>query len=167
MTLTVFLKNEIIARGDTGQVAGAVQSLPELARSSDLLAFDDDTGKQVDIDLSGATAPAPRKRGRPALGVTAKEVTLLPRHWDWLAKQRGGASAELRRLVENALRSGRSQRECQDAAFAFLNVIAGDLPDFEEAIRAIYANDMEGYDRKAAEWPVAIRDHGRALAFPE
>jgi hypothetical protein len=93
MTVTVFLKNEVLAQGGPEQVVPAMRALQPLARSSDLLAFDDESGRQVDLDLRDGGVPAPRPRGRPALGVEAKEVTLLPRHWQWLATQRGGASA--------------------------------------------------------------------------
>lgn len=166
MTVTVFLKDEIVARGRPDEVVPAMRALQPLARSTDLLAFDDDSGRQVDLDLRGEVPPAPRPRGRPALGVEAKEVTLLPRHWQWLADQRGGASATLRKLVEAAMREGRSARECHDAAYRFLSVMAGDLPHFEEAIRELYKSNRVGYDHFAHAWPPAIQEHGRALAWP-
>src|SRR6478752_697686 len=99
MTLSVFLKDELVASGAREEVVPKMRELQPLERTSDLLAFDDETGKQIDIDLR-PEAEAPRPRGRPALGVEAKEVTLLPRHWEWLATQRGGASATLRQLVD-------------------------------------------------------------------
>lgn len=167
MTLTVFLKDEIVARGAPEQVVPRMRELQPLARSSDLLAFDDETGKQIDLDLRPEAEPAPRSRGRPALGVEAKEVTLLPRHWEWLSRQRGGASATLRKLVEDALRKGRTARENHDAAYQFLYVMAGNLPHFIDAVREMYAGNKVGYDHFTYEWPTAIRDHGRALAFPE
>lgn len=167
MDVSVFLKQELIAQGPAEQVGGQLGDLEPLARSSDLLAFDDETGKQVDLDLRTGAKPAPRPRGRPSLGVEAKEVTLLPRHWEWLAKQRGGASATLRKLVEDALKKGRSEQDCHDAAFRFLNVMAGDLPHFEDAVREIYAGNEVGYDHFSHGWPSAIRDHGRMLAWPD
>jgi len=166
MALTVFLKGEVVARGAAEEVAARMRELPPLARSSDLLAFDDETGRQVDLDLRPDAGPAPRGRGRPALGVQAKEVTLLPRHWDWLSHQRGGASATLRKLVEEALRKGRSEQECRDAAYRFLSVMAGDLPGFEDAMRELYAGNRVGYDHFSHDWPPAIREHGRKLAWP-
>lgn len=168
MTLTAFLKDEIIARGTEDEVVAALRPLQPLARSSDLLIFDDETGRQVDFDLRPhGENVAPRRRGRPPLGVEAKEVTLLPRHWEWLARQRGGASATLRQLVEEALRKGRSEEECRDAAYRFLSVKAGDLPKFEDAMRELYAGNPTGYDHFSSGWPPAIRDHGRALAWPD
>ncbi|MBS1240492.1 MAG: hypothetical protein H6R45_1198 [Proteobacteria bacterium] len=109
MDVTVFLKGEPIARGPAHEVAALMRAIEPPARASDLLAFDDETGKQVDLDLRPEAPAAPRGRGRPALGVEAKEVTLLPRHWEWLARQRGGASATLRKLGRVSLpdRDGR------------------------------------------------------------
>jgi hypothetical protein len=164
VTVTVFYKDEVIARGSPEEFAGALRGLEPLARSSDLLVFDDETGAQVDLDLTAA--PLPRPRGRPSLGVEAREVTLLPRHWEWLAAQPGGASVSLRKLVETAMRRGRSERECQDAAYRFLTVIAGDRPAYEEAIRALYAGDRTKFGIIVGLWPPAIRDHALALAWP-
>lgn len=125
-----------------------------------LLVFSDDSGHQTDLDLTGTT---PSPRGRPRLGVKAREVTLLPRHWDWLARQRGGASAALRRLVEAAMREEVAGRN-PDAAYRFLSAIAGDLPGFEAAIRALYAGDAAGFAAAMAGWPGDIRDHALWLA---
>jgi hypothetical protein len=167
MNVTAFLKNEPIARGPQDEVAGVLRLIEAPYRASDLLVFDDETGRQVDLDLRPGAPAAPRGRGRPALGVEAKEVTLLPRHWEWLATQRGGASATLRKLVEAELRKGRSDKDRQDAAFRFLSVIAGDLPKFEDAVRELYAGNRVGFDHFSHGWPAAIRDHGRKLAFPD
>lgn len=166
MTLTVFLKDELVARGTREQVVPKMRELQPLDRTSDLLAFDDETGRQVDIDLRPEGAAPPRPRGRPALGVEAKEVTLLPRHWEWLSRQRGGASATLRKLVEEAVKKGRTAKDHHDAAYRFLNVMAGNLPHFVDAVREMYNGNRVGYDHFTYEWPPAIREHGRALAFP-
>jgi hypothetical protein len=147
-------------------VMPAMRALAPLARSDDLLVFDDDSGRQIDLDLREDAPPVARPRGRPSLGVQAKEVTLLPRHWEWLATRRGGASATLRRLVEDDMRKGRSPRDCQDAAYRFLSVMAGDLPHFEDAARELYKGNRVGYDHFAHDWPAAVREHGRALAWP-
>ena len=165
MPVTVFYKDEVIARGSPEEFAGALRGLEPLTRSSDLLAFDDETGAQVDLDLAGPPPP-PRPRGRPSLGVEAREVTLLPRHWEWLGKQPGGASVTLRKLVEGAMRQGRGERECRDAAYRFLSVMAGDRPFFEDAIRALYKGDRVRFEAHARCWPAAIGDHARALAWP-
>ena len=165
--LTVFLKDQVVARGTREDVVPTMLELHPLERSSDLLAFDDETGRQIDIDLRPEAEAPPRPRGRPALGVEAKEVTLLPRHWEWLGGQRGGASATLRKLVEDALRKGRTAKDHHDTAYRFLNVMAGDLPQFDDAVREMYAGNKVGYDHFSYDWPPAIREHGRRLAFPE
>src|SRR5688500_20362572 len=99
MMLTVFLKDELLARGIRETVVPKMRALQPLERTSDLLAFDDETGRQVDLDLR-AEAPPPPRRGRPPLGVEAREVPLLPRHREWLASQRGGGTASLHQRVE-------------------------------------------------------------------
>ena len=166
MTLTIFLKDEVFARGTPEEVAPKMRELQPLERSSDLLAFDDETGRQIDLDLRPEAQPAPR-RGRPSLGVEAKEVTLLPRHWEWLASQRGGASATLRKLVEEALRKGRTAKDNYDNAYRFLYVMAGNLPHFVELVREMYNGNKVGYDHFSYDWPRDIRDHGRRLAWPD
>jgi hypothetical protein len=167
MTLTVFLKQDVVARGTRDEVVPKMRELQPLERTSDLLAFDDETGRQIDIDLRHEADPSPRPRGRPALGVEAKEVTLLPRHWEWLAGQRGGASATLRKLVEEAMRKGRTAKDHHDTAYRFLYVMAGDLPHFVDAMREMYNGNKVGYDHFSYDWPRDIRDHGRRLAWPD
>jgi hypothetical protein len=167
MSVTAFFQDGLLARGSAEEVAVVVRALPPTSRSSDVLAFDDESGRQIDLPMRDAATPPARSRGRPALGVSAREVTLLPRHWEWLAAQPGGASAVLRRLVEEARKRGRSRRECLDAAYRFLTVMAGDRPGYEEAMRALYAGERERFEELAAAWPPAIRDHGRVLAWPD
>lgn len=110
----------------------------------------------------------PKGRGRPKLGVVAREVTLLPRQWDWLAAQPGGASATLRRLVDDARRttSPRQQRRAaQEAAYHFMLAIAGDLPGYEEATRALFADDRPALEERIADWPEDVRAYALRLAF--
>lgn len=112
--------------------------------------------------------PVPKTRGRPKLGVVAREVTLLPRHWDWLADQPGGASATLRRLVDEARKapSPRQQRRAaQDAAYHFMQAIAGDLPGYEEATRALFADDRASLENRITAWPDDIRTYALRLGF--
>ncbi len=147
-----------------------------------IVIFDDSSGRPIDLDLRGTeqdivarlpapvpdvqpdaeTAPGPRGRGRPKLGVVAREVTLLPRHWEWLAAQPGGASVALRKLVDEARRSSGDrdrQRAARDAAYHFMSVMAGNLPGFEEASRALFADDRRRFAGLIAGWPGDIRDH--------
>ncbi|MEP9348232.1 DUF2239 family protein [Xanthobacter sp. KR7-225] len=109
-----------------------------------------------------------RGRGRPKLGVVSREVTLLPKQWEWLATQPGGASAVLRRLVDDARRNGgerQARRAAQEAAYHFMQAIAGDLPGYEEATRALFANDRSRLEHRIADWPHDIRAHALRLAF--
>lgn len=113
-------------------------------------------------------ASEPRGRGRPKLGVVAREVTLLPRQWEWLATQSGGASATLRRLVDEAKRNGiprEQRRAAQEAAYQFMLAIAGDLPGYEEATRALFADSQSRLARWIGDWPKDVRAHVLRLAF--
>ncbi len=171
-----------LASGPLIDVAMAVKAANAAGAEGPLLAFDDATGAVIDLDLRGSRAevaarlaaaagepPAPpRGRGRPKLGVVAREVTLLPRHWEWLATQPGGASVALRRLVDAARRSDGGATEAKQAkaaAFRFLSATAGDLPGFEEALRALFAGDRATFGARAARWPPDVRDYATQLAF--
>jgi hypothetical protein len=102
--------------------------------------------------------------------VVAREVTLLPRHWEWLNAQPGGASVALRKLVEHARRTNgeaERQRAARDAAYRFMSAMAGDLPHFEEAARALFAEDRRAFVGLIAAWPADIRDHVVKLAYAE
>jgi hypothetical protein len=150
--------------------------------------FSDETGRAVDLDLRGSddeilarlrepASPAtdappsgPRGRGRPKLGVVAREVTLLPRHWEWLNAQSGGASVALRKLVDEARRArGDHDREraAREAAYHFMSAMAGNLPNFEEASRALFADDRRRFLSLIAGWPADIRDHIVKLAHSD
>lgn len=110
----------------------------------------------------------PKGRGRPKLGVVSREVTLLPRQWEWLAAQPGGASAVLRKLVDAAKRNGRPQeqrRAAQEAAYRFMLAIAGDLPGYEEATRALFADDRAKLEQCITDWAQDVRAHVLRLAF--
>jgi hypothetical protein len=119
------------------------------------------------IDTNAAVEKS-RGRGRPKLGVVAREVTLLPRHWEWLATQPGGASVALRKLVEEARRThaeSDKRRKAQEAAYHFMSAIAGNMPGFEEATRALFANDQLRFREWIAAWPDDVREHAIKLAF--
>jgi hypothetical protein len=152
-----------------------------------VLIFDDQTSEPIEVDFRGTpedvagrikagsptpapTQPAeeaPRRPGRPKLGVVAREVTLLPRHWEWLNSQPGGASVALRKLVEEARRTnaGRDRvRRAQEAAYRFMSAMAGNEAGFEEATRALFAGKPERFEELTAGWPIDVRDHSRKLA---
>ncbi len=160
--------------------------------AASIVIFDDASGRSLDLDLRGSerdivarlpqpapnpegsaedvSAPEPRGRGRPKLGVVAREVTLLPRHWEWLGVQPGGASVALRKLVEAARRASGDldrSRAARDAAYHFMSAMAGNLPGFEEASRALFADDRRQFVALIAGWPGDIRDHIVKLAFSD
>ena len=167
---TLFFGPRRLAQGDLQTVAEAAHA----ALSPDerpAVAFSDLTGRVVDLDLRGSLAevtaryapaePALPKtaRGRPKLGVVAREVTLLPRHWDWLTAQQGGASAALRRLVDQARRDtvdSARRREAQEATHRVMTTLAGNLPHYEDALRAFYAGDAEHFEALTTSWPADI-----------
>ncbi|GHE04331.1 hypothetical protein U879_00490 [Defluviimonas sp. 20V17] len=165
-SVTAFRAGRRVAAGGMAEVAKA------LAGQDPALVIDDATGRVVDLDLSGGAAaiaaryaPTPRGPGRPKLGVVAREVTLLPRHWDWLNAQPGGASATLRRLVEAARRSPDARaRVAQERTYHALQALAGDLPGYEEALRALFAGDTDRFAACVAAWPEDLRTYALALA---
>lgn len=177
-TLTVFQGHNRLLTAPLPEVLTWLKAR-EAADAPPPLIFDDRTGRQTDFDLRGtleevlerhAPAPARAGPGRPKLGVVAREVTLLPRHWAWLEGQRGGASAALRRLVDEARKAdpdGERRREAMAATDRFLGVMAGDLPGYEEAGRALYAGDARTFEAQVRGWPQDIRTHALYLAAPD
>lgn len=158
-----------IASGDLVLLLGLVKRYFDRRPDAQILIFEDATGQQVDFDFRGTVddviaraAPPPAGPGRPKLGVICREISLLPRHWDWLEEQPRGASAALRSLVDEARmrEPTRAQsRRRRDAAGKFMWAIAGNLPHFEEATRALFADDRERLTTLIAKWPVGIRGH--------
>jgi len=182
---TAFSGPQRIASGELRHVAMKAKQAYDLHPERPVLVFDDADGRTVELPLelpaadllrllaqpqlaaSTDTAPLPRRPGRPKLGVVAREITLLPRHWDWLAAQPGGASVALRRLVEDARKvsSGDDRRRAaQEATFRFMQAMAGDQPGFEEASRALFAGDVARFEEHVARWADDVRDHATWLA---
>ncbi len=183
-----FEQDRCIAAGDLRDVIRAAKQTLDRRKDASILVFDGTTSGPVDIDFRGpiedvlsrlpnhSTAATtaegietatPRGPGRPKLGVVAREVTLLPRHWDWLAQQTGGASVAIRKLVEEARRSGEDKdriRQGQEAAYRFMSAMAGNKPHYEDAIRALFAGDPVRFEKLIAEWPADVRDHAARLA---
>lgn len=169
----VFQGQVRVASGSRLDAALAAQ---RLAGEAGVLIFGPD-GAAVDFDLGGGPedltrrlaepADVPRGRGRPKLGVVAREVTLLPRHWEWLAGQPGGASVALRKLVEAARRDAEGPdriRAARATAYRFASAMAGDLPGFEEAMRALFAGDDAGFEARIEAWPGDIAAQLRTYA---
>lgn len=182
-TCTSFTNDRLLASGRRGDVALAVKAALQRDDSQTILIFDDRTGRQIDFDLRGTDQEImarlepsqdlaqgkKRPSGRPKLGVVAREITLLPRHWEWLAEQSGGASATLRKLVDaarNSDSSDRPVRQAQQAADRFMSAMLGNQPGYEEAARALYSGNRSQFLRITEAWPIDLRDHARRLADP-
>lgn len=178
---TSFVGPQQIASGELADVAIQAKAVLDADPQAAILIFDDTTSKLIEVDFRGTaeeiqqrllpppgTEPSPVPGpGRPKLGVIAREVTLLPRHWDWLNNQPGGASVALRKLVEEARRANQAKdriRQYQEAAYRFMSSMAGDRAGFEEATRALYAGNQERFNELVELWPEGIRDHAKKLA---
>lgn len=181
---TAFLGHARLARGSLADVALAAKAAIDHGEVSPLLIFDDATSRQIELDFRGTPAevaarlsapippaeakrPAPpRRAGRPKLGVVGREVTLLPRHWDWLARQPGGASTAIRRLIDAERKANGFKdlaRRVEETTYRFMHAVAGDLPHFEEVSRALFAGDRQSFTRLTEQWPTDVRDHARWL----
>jgi hypothetical protein len=172
---SAFLGSDRLASGQLTDIVGDIKAAADAHPDAPILVFDDETGRNVELDLRGSAAEVieryrdqPRSAGRPKLGVVAREVTLLPRHWEWLGAQPGGASVALRKLVDEArwVHSGRDRiRRSQDTAYRFMSTMAGNAPGFEEATRALYARDAARFAEHTAAWPRDVREHAQTLGL--
>ena len=188
---TAFVGKRSIASGELVQVALKAQEAANHDKFAQVLIFDDATSELVEVDLRGtpddlrrriaetesgsvqSDGPVPeegeaRRPGRPKLGVVAREVTLLPRHWQWLASQPGGASVALRKLVEQARKANEGSdrlRLAQEAAYRFLSAMCGNEGGFEEANRALFAGNRKRFAQVVDSWPSDLRDHAMKLAI--
>lgn len=185
LACTAFVGPEIVAAGALEEVALAVKQCLRQDPTATPVVFDDTTGRPIDLDLRGtdeaivqrlgdhpaydakppARGPGP---GRPKLGVIAREVTLLPRHWDWLNSQPGGSSVVLRRLVDEARHANpvaERVRRAREATYRFMTAVAGNEPGYEEATRALFAGDRAHYDARIAGWPSDVRHYARMLSL--
>lgn len=195
-TYIAFDGNQRLAMGPLPAVALKVKEASDARPLARILVFNASSSELIDFDCRGtpaqmlrrlkASAPqaaatrgptpesaparsAPAGPGRPRLGVVAREVTLLPRHWEWLNAQPGGASVALRKLVEHAKRANASSdsiRQAQAAAYRFMSAMAGNLDGFEEVARALFASDRTKFDGLVAAWPADVRTHLKQLAEP-
>jgi hypothetical protein len=180
-TCTAFAGPRRIATGALNDVA--LKAKGAVDRGETVFIFDDATAQPIEIDFRGSladlrkrlakpekAAPTPdaaRGPGRPKLGVVAREVTLLPRHWEWLNAQPGGASVALRKLVEDGKRANEGKdrvRRAREVAYRFMSAMAGNLPRFEEAARALFAGNAAQFDGMIAAWPKDVREYAKRLA---
>jgi uncharacterized protein len=188
---TAFEGNKRLVAGPLVEVALAVKNQTDSGARIPILVFDDATAHTVGLDLRGSKQeilgrlpeaiarlqqPEPPeaepersgRRGRPKLGVVGREITLLPRHWQWLDAQPGGASVALRKLVDQARRTSGDRdrrRAATEAAYRFVTAMAGDRPGYEDATRALFAGDLKAFGERIATWPADIRDYAIQLAF--
>lgn len=179
---TAFAGPRRIAAGTAGEVVLGAKACLDAGETDRIALYEDATGRAIDVDFRGTpdevlarladhpllarpaapTGEEKRGPGRPKLGVVSREVSLLPRHWEWLAEQSGGASATLRKLVDRARRENQAadrERRARETVHRFLWDLAGDYPDFEEASRALFAGDDDALVRTIADWPPDVRDY--------
>jgi len=187
LSCTAFAGSRRLASGTLLEVAVAVREAVDGGESASVLVFDDATAAAVELDLRGSAADVKRRigagaapasqsegdavraPGRPRLGVVGREVTLLPRHWDWLNSQPGGASVALRKLVDQARKANAGKdrvRRAQEVAYRFLSALAGNEEGYEEATRALFAGNGSRFAEMAAKWPADVREYALRLAGP-
>jgi hypothetical protein len=172
-TYTTFIGTTQLASGALDEVLAVMKSRFDHDAGTLFVTFEDQNGTPVDFDLRGTLADVRARHrsarvgpGRPKLGVIAREISLLPRHWEWLERQPNGASAAIRRLVDDARKRNPDEQETRSAIAAadrFLCTMAGNLPGYEEATRALYARNEKGFLELTQEWPADIRLHARRL----
>ncbi|MGZ3694378.1 MAG: DUF2239 family protein [Bdellovibrionota bacterium] len=181
---SAFANSNLLFRGPLSEVVLKVKKSLGKAENSSILIFSDATGKTMDFNFQGSERDVLKRLevfvssseaiettgpGRPKLGVVSREVSLLPRHWEWLATQSGGASATLRTLIEEAKKKSSTQmntKQLQERAYKFMSVMAGDLRGFEEALRALYKKDRENFLLHTKEWPRDIKNHVAEMTKP-
>lgn len=179
---TLFDGFQILACGSLEEVTLVAKRHLRSSPHSQLLAFSDQTGQQMDLDIRGSSkeikerlkifspsAPVQRSgAGRPKLGVIAREVSLLPAHWEWLANQAGGASSAIRKLIDEKLKGPSAEREklkfVQEVTYKVLSALAGNLPNFEDAIRYLYRRDRKQFESKMKDWPKDVRMYALKLS---
>lgn len=181
-TYTAFEGFQKLISADLEKVLLTVKRRLKANRDSSVLIFSDSTGKQMDFDLSGTdadvtdrhkiytmkTAPPQPTVGRPKLGVVPREISLLPSHWEWLNNQTGGASPTIRQLIDEKIKSSSTDRlkvkTSQEVTYKFLSALAGDLPNFEEAVRYLYRSDRKKFLEQVSGWHKDVVDHALRLA---
>lgn len=183
-TYTAFEGPDRLFKGNLQDVVLKTKRRLGRAENSSILIFSDATGRTIEFNFHGSEKDVSRRLemyvdqagnkpssgpGRPRLGVISREISLLPRHWEWLATQSGGASAAIRRLIEEAKKKSAARgsiKQLQERAYQFMTVIAGDLAGYEEALRALYRADRKHFLLKIQDWPCDIKNYLMELAEP-
>lgn len=185
-TYAAFEGHKLFSKGSLSDVVLKIKKRIGKAAQSEILIFSSETGKVMDFNFQGTEKDVSKRLeifssnedskpsagpGRPRLGVISREVSLLPRHWEWLATQTGGASGTLRKLVEEAKKkseqSGPSVKQAQERTYKFLSALAGDLEGYEEALRALFKKDEKQFLEKIQKWPRDVRDYAVELSRSE
>jgi uncharacterized protein len=173
---TAFVGESLVASGALDEMLPKLRAMFDRDRSTLFLIFDDETGEQVDFDLRGTVEDVLARHcqaspqtgpGRPRLGVVSREITLLPRHWEWLGLQPGGASAAVRRLIDEERKREPDKARRQQAIHTterFLFAMAGNYPGYEEATRALFRSDVERFAELISAWPKDVRDYAARLS---
>lgn len=181
-TYTAFIHHTLLIQGSLEKVVLKVKNQVEQHPASAILIFSDSTGKEMDFDFSGSEDDVLRRLekfigknepqsvsgpGRPKLGVVSREVSLLPRHWEWLSNQPGGASVTLRRLIDETKKQTSSReliKQAQERAYKFMTTMAGNLSNYEESLRALFSKDKKLFEDLISDWPKDIKKHTLKLA---
>ena len=181
---TAFESEKILFKGPLADLILKVKKRLGKSENSSILIFSDSTGKNIDFNFQGSEKDVLKRLeiyseevginqsagpGRPRLGVVSRVISLLPRHWEWLATQSGGSSAYLRKLVDEARKKEGGQhtlKQLQERTYKFISVMAGDLNGYEEALRALYKRDEKKFIALIEVWPRDIRNHALELARP-
>lgn len=165
--LTAFASCKQIAFGECAQVLAQIGSMT-FPQDTSIRVFGDETGECLDFDLrvkvltksamgkSALSTSVVRSMGRPRLEVVAGEVPLLPRHWEQFDRQPGGTSVALRRMVDEGRKIGQgrdSVRAPRETACRSMRNMAGALPGYEHAARALFRGNKALFEKAVAHWP--------------
>ncbi len=183
-TYTAFEGHKLLFRGKLHDVVLKIKKKLGKSDNSSVWIFNDLTGKIMDFNFQGSEKDVLKRLeifssedakkastgpGRPKLGVISREISLLPRHWEWLAGQPSGASATLRRLIEDAKKKSQGShniKQLQERSYKVMSVLAGDLGGYEEALRALYKRDEKKFYQQMKDWPQDVKDHLNELSKP-
>ena len=179
---TAFENKKILTEGNLNEVATIVFHRLKENKSANILIFSDQSGRIIDLGFSGTERQMLERlkiychqeiqsypgAGRPRLGVVTREISLLPKHWEWLLGQDGGASACLRKLIDEKMSESELPKKAimfaQEKTYKFLHAIAGDLPNFENAIRYLYRKDQSSFLKQISDWPDDVQTYALKLS---
>lgn len=168
-TYTAFVGNTRLITDSLLNVALAIKN--QQHDSAPILIFEDQTGKQIDVNITGsesdiqqryAELETVKKVGRPKLGVISREITLQQKHWDWLDLQNSSASAVIRKLIDQELNNAQSESNImmtKQTTDRFMSAMLGNMPNYEEATRALYQGNKEGFLELIQDYPNDLKEY--------